>query len=167
MRSVSQVIRAKGIGNIVYLDESGFDNRVSSTHGWAKKGKKLYREVTGKREARENLIAARRGQELLAPMITRGSVNAKSFEKWLEEWLFKELNPDSTLILDNSPIHRRWVIERMVAEAGHTVIFLPKYSPDFNKIEHDFAALKKRRANAPIDTPLDVIISDYAGRSAL
>ncbi len=48
-----------------------------------------------------------------------------------------------------------------------TVLFLPRYSPDFNKIEHDFAALKKRRLYAPTDTSLDALVTLYANHSAL
>jgi putative transposase len=53
------------------------------------------------------------------------------------------------------------VIKQIVEDAGHQVIFLPKYSPDLNDIEHDFSALKRARMYAPSDTPLDEIIRDY------
>ena len=72
-------------------------------YGYAKRGKKIYGSRTGKRTARENLIAARQGRELLAPMSLEGSVNGMGFEKWLEQWLMPELRPNSTLILDNAP----------------------------------------------------------------
>ena len=45
--------------------------------------------------------------------------------------------------------------------AGHKVVFLPKYSPDLNDIEHDFSALKRARMYAPLGTSLDEIIRDY------
>lgn len=140
---------------------------MSSVYGWAKKGQKLYGEITGKREARQNLIAARRGNQLLAPMIIQGSVNAQCFEQWLSAWLFKELDNNSTLIMDNAPFHRKNAIRDLVTAAGHSVLFLPKYSPDFNKIEHDFAALKKRRLYAPKNTSLDSLVAQYANRSSL
>ena len=44
--------------------------------------------------------------------------------------------------------------ERLVEEAGHQVVFLPKYSTDLNDIEHDFSALKRARMYAPVGTPL-------------
>jgi len=49
----------------------------------------------------------------------------------------------------------------MVKEAGHQVIFLPKYSPDLNDIEHDFSALKRARMYARAHKSLDEIIRDY------
>jgi len=160
-----KTILEKGSANIIYIDESGFDNRVNSVYVWAKRGQKIYGEITGKRAARQNLIAARRRHQMLAPMIIEGSINAQCFEQWLSSWLLPALEQDSTLIMDNAPFHRKNVIQRLVTAAGHTVLFLPKYSPDFNKIEHDFAALKKRRANAHTDTSLDSLVSLYASRT--
>jgi len=165
LRRLRKTILEKGSENIVYIDESGFDNRVSSTHGWAARGQKLYGEITGKRETRQNLIAARRGNQMLSPMIIQGSINAQCFEKWLSAWLLPSLEENSTLIMDNAPFHRKTVIQALVSAVGHTVLFLPKYSPDFNKIEHDFAALKKSRAYADKDTSLDSLVAQYAIRS--
>ena len=50
-------------------------------------------------------------------------------------------------------------VECLVEEAGHQVVFLPKYSPDLNDIEHDFSALQRARMYAPVGTPLDEISS--------
>ncbi|MBD2662349.1 transposase, partial [Synechocystis sp. FACHB-929] len=69
----------------------------------------------------------------------------------------------SILIMDNAPIHRKTAIKELAKEAGHEVLFLPKYSPDLNDIEHDFSALKRARMYAPIDTSLDEIIRSYCG----
>ena len=41
--------------------------------------------------------------------------------------------------------HRKVDVFRIAEQAGHKVLFLPPYSPDFNRIEQDFAILKKRR----------------------
>jgi transposase len=44
--------------------------------------------------------------------------------------------------MDRAPIHRKTAIRELVEETEHQVLFLPKYSPDLNDIEHDFSALK-------------------------
>ncbi len=49
----------------------------------------------------------------------------------------------------------------LIQQAGHTLLFLPPDSPDFNPIEQDFATIKKRRQYAPPGTPLDDIIQSY------
>lgn len=73
----------------------------------------------------------------------------------------RKRNQPSILILDNASIHRKKVIKEIVEAAGHQVVFLPKYSPDLNDIEHDFSALKKARMYAPPGTSIDEIIRNY------
>ena len=94
-------------------------------------------------------------------MLFTGSLNAEAFEGWLEKYLLPSLNIPSVLIMDNAPIHRKRVIRELAKEAGHEVVFLPKYSPDLNDIEHDFSALKRARMYAASGTSLDEIIRNY------
>lgn len=46
------------------------------------------------------------------------------------------------------------IITTVEKPAGHQVIFLPTYSPDFNDIEHDFSALKRARMYSKEDVSL-------------
>ena len=54
--------------------------------------------------------------------------------------------------MDNSPSQRKNVIRELVEAGGHQLLFLQKYSPDLNDIEHDFSALKRARMYSPINT---------------
>jgi putative transposase len=80
------------------------------------------------------------------------------FEQWLFQHLLPSLKIPSVLISDNSPTHRKNVIRELVEAGGHQLLFLPKYSPDLNYIEHDFSALKRVIMYSPINTYLDKII---------
>jgi transposase len=52
------------------------------------------------------------------------------------------------------------IITRAIAKkAGHHLLFLPRYSPDFNPIEQSFAILKKRRQFAPKNTAIDQLLN--------
>ena len=84
-------------------------------------------------------------------MLFTGSLNAEGFEGWLGQYLLASLHSSSVIILDNAPIHRKNKIRELVTEAGHEVVFLPRYSPDLNDIEHDFSALKRARMYAKPD----------------
>ena len=66
--------------------------------------------------------------------------------------------------MDNSPIHRKKVIRELVEAEDHQLLFLPKYSPNLNDIEHDFSALEIARMYLPINTYLDKIIRNYCAR---
>lgn len=112
------------------------------------------------------MVAGRRKRkkDLISPMLFEGSLNAVGFEGWLEKYLLPSLEQKSVLIMDNAPIHRKTLIKDLVKSQGHEVIFLPKYSPDLNDIEHDFGALKKRRMYEGKDKSIDEIIRDYCSR---
>ena len=94
-------------------------------------------------------------------MLFNGSLDAVTFERWLEVHLLPALTRLSVLILDNAPIHRKKCIRELVEGAEHIVLFLPTYSPDLNAIEHDFSALKRLWMYAPPGTTIDEIIRNY------
>ena len=47
--------------------------------------------------------------------------------------------------MDNSPIKHEKTFRELVEAGGHQSLFLPKYSPNLNDIEHDFSTLKIAR----------------------
>ena len=146
---------------MVYLDESGFERTTYRLHGWACRGQRVMGDRSGQVRPRTSLIAGKWGKRLLAPVLFEGSTNAEWFNVWLEEHLFKELPPHSILIMDNAAFHKTAKTRELIQQAGHTLLFLPPYSPDFNPIEQDFATMKKRRQYAPLSTSLDEIIRAY------
>jgi transposase len=155
--------KVHGSKSLVFIDESGFEEFHACVYAWSNKGKKVYGDRQGKRGKRENLVAGRRkgNKDLIAPMVFTGSLNAESFEGWLALYLLPSLTRPSILIMDNAPIHRKTAIRLLVEEAGHQILFLPKYSPELNDIEHDFSALKRARMYSHSATSLDEIIRAY------
>jgi len=89
------------------------------------------------------------------------SINFALFNHWLEHHLLIELQKPSILILDNARFHKKDDVIQIAEKAGHTILFLLPYSPDFNPIEQDFATIKKIRIYAPLGTTLDSIIQSY------
>jgi transposase len=64
---------------------------------------------------------------------------------WIEKMLLPALRPNSLVIMDNAPFHNKPKIAQLLAAAGHTLMPLPRYTPDFNPIEQAFANLKRQR----------------------
>ena len=51
----------------------------------------------------------------------------------------------SVIVMDNAPFHKQQdTLDALQAE-GHTVLWLPPYSPDFNPIEKTWAWIKRLR----------------------
>ena len=119
---------------MLYLDEGGFQPEYPILLAWTPCGKVVYGERPLTRPPRQNLLAARNCQEFLVPMIVSGSITAIVFETWLKEHLCPMLSPRALLILDNARFHRPEAVTEMAEAAGHHVLFLPPYSPDFNKL---------------------------------
>ena len=72
---------------LVYIDESGMDNRDEYGYGWNEKGKRFHALKSGSRGGRVNMIAAWCHGELFAPFTVKGACNRTVFETWLETCL--------------------------------------------------------------------------------
>ncbi len=128
----------------VYLDESGMDERDDYGYGWCKPGVRFEALKSGRRRGRINMIAAYCEHQLSAAFTIEGACNRVVFETWLEQCLLPTLEPGKVLILDNATFHHGGRITQLVEAAGCRLLYLPAYSPDFNRIEKCWAWLKSR-----------------------
>lgn len=146
IRDLRHWIQKNSSKNVVYFDESGFDEQTYRPHGWAKRGVKVFGKITGNvHRPRTNLIMAQRGKQWIAPMTFKGICDKKLVLEWIKKFLLKELNPNSLVIMDNAPFHNKNKIREILEDNGHTLMPLPTYSPDLNPIEKSFAIIKRRR----------------------
>jgi transposase len=129
---------------IVYVDEAGMDSREDYGYGWNERGQRFHALKSGRRQGRVNMIAALCNQKLMAPFTIEGSCNRTVFEIWLETCLIPLLKPGQVVVMDNATFHKGGNIEQVIQEAGCQLLYLPAYSPDFNKIERCWSWLKSR-----------------------
>jgi transposase len=120
------------------------DERDDYGYGWSEAGQRFYALKSGRRQGRINMIAGYRGSQLIAPFTVEGACNRIVFETWLENCLIPVLKPKDWVIVDNATFHHGGRIEALIAAAGCKVLYLPPYSPDFNRIEKCWAWLKSR-----------------------
>ena len=151
--------------NIVYLDETGFDEPLFREKVWSKKGEALFDKISGKKFQRISLVAALQGDKIIAPMNYKGTMTSEFFEKWFVEFLIKELKPNSVIILDNASFHKIQKLHEEVKKYGHTVLPLPPYSPELNEHEKCWANIKKylRSVIHNYNTIEEAIMSYFAG----
>lgn len=110
--------------------------------------------AAGKKYPRTSLIAACIGKNFKEPFLFQGTCNAEIFNGWVEQQLSQHLNDTHIVVMDNVSFHKGETTRELIRKTGADLLFLPPYSPDFNPIEHDFAAIKKIREyneNAMID----------------
>jgi transposase len=152
-------IGCHGKANVVYFDESGFASQTNRPHGWAIRGKKVFGRISGNNRKQTNLIMAKRGSEWIAPMLFKASCTHLTVIAWVKQMLLPALCPNSLVIMDNAPFHNKPKIREILANHGHTLLPLPRYSPDFNPIEQQFALLKRLRQFSGLS--LEQVISSH------
>jgi len=130
---------------LVSLDESGFAHDMPRTHGYAPKGKRCYGKHDWGAKGRTNVIGALLGGALLTVSLFSTSINTEIFTNWILYDLIPKLPPNSVVILDNATFHKGAVMQKMIQNAGHTLLYLPPYSPDLNPIEKKWSQAKAIR----------------------
>ena len=127
----------------VYVDESGFQNYYDREYGYAPKGEKVFGKVAGRKYARTNLVAARVGDRLIAPMSYNRNTDSTVFEYWFERQLTPLLRPGDVVIMDNASFHRKTKLYEIAEHHHIKILFLPPYSPELNPIEKTWANIKR------------------------
>lgn len=132
---------------IAYIDETGLDSYFCREYAYAPKGEVVYTAVPGRRFRRINIVAAKMGREILAPMRYTCTTDSVLFEHWFEHCLLPCLPEDAVIVMDNAAFHRKNQLFAIAQRYQRTLIFLPPYSPELNPIEKFWAWLKKTIAS--------------------
>lgn len=127
----------------VWVDECGLNQDLLRLYGRCPRHQRLYDECSGQRVSpRISMIAAYCDGSLCAPFRFDGYTDSKVFNLWLEHCLLPQLKPGQVVILDNATFHKSSKTQELLTSAECQLLFLPPYSPDFNKIEPQWANLK-------------------------
>lgn len=62
----------------------------------------------------------------------------------MKEVLLPAIGSGKKILLDNASFHKSGRLREMVREGGCELLYLPKYSPDMNKIEQQWYGIKQR-----------------------
>ena len=151
--------------DLVYSDETGIDDNEVVLTGWAPRGKRCHAKKKGVRKTRYNITAALNLNLLFAPFLFEGYSNAAVYETYIEQILVPALRPGMVVVIDNARFHKSKKIIALIEAAGCRIIFLPPYSPDFNPIEHHWAAVKNaiRKAAEHITDFYDAAVQALGG----
>ena len=81
-------------------------------------------------------------------------MNGPAFLAYTEQVLAPELDPGDVVVMGNLPAHKISGVREAVEKVGARLLFLPRYSPDFNPIEMAFSkltALLRKAAARTVD----------------
>ena len=125
---------------LVFVDESGVVRGMRLAYGYALRGERCIENApfrVGKRTSLLGWMAATGGEIVHF----EGSVTAEVFEHFVRCHLVPSLERGDIVVWDNARIHSETAVA-LVEEAGAHVVPLPRYSPEYNAIEHLWSKLK-------------------------
>ena len=130
---------------IVYVDESGFAVDAPRDRGYSVKGQRCYASKDWHARGRVNAIGAISNFKLFNVCLFDCYINADVFYAWITQGLLPCTPRNSVIVLDNATFHKRNDALQAIQQQGHSVEFLPPYSPDLNPIEKKWAQAKNIR----------------------
>jgi len=107
------------------------------------RGKRIYGDIPGRKYQRTNFISGLCEGKVIAPFQYDETTASDLVEGCVETCLLPAVPKNAVILMDNASFHRRDELFDIVEEAGCTLIFIPKYSPDLNKIEKGLCANMK------------------------
>ncbi|OAQ28966.1 hypothetical protein K457DRAFT_75426, partial [Linnemannia elongata AG-77] len=125
-----------GPGNMnhfVYIDEASLNMRITRKYGCAPLGRRAFQRVPYNRGPNMSSVVAVDQTGILAHHFKRGAYNQETFTKFLEDQVFPSPEPrHRILLMDNAKFHKTQRVRDPITGSGHTLLFLPPYSPHPN-----------------------------------
>ena len=128
--------------HIVFIDETGTNLGMAREYGWAPVGCRAEGHRPSNPGQNITLIGGLNSRGIVAPLMFPGSLDGDVFKTYVEQVLVPELRPGDTVLLDNLSSHKVSGIEDILARAGATLKFLPRYSPEFSPLEKAWSKIK-------------------------
>ena len=112
------------------------------TYARAPRGKRAIGRAPAGRYERLTLLGAITLEGVSAIMTIPAFTNRAVFAAFVREVLVPTLRPAQVVVLDNLPAHKYPEVEEAVRGAGCRLLFLPRYSPEYNPIEPCWSKVK-------------------------
>jgi transposase len=148
-RAFRRQVKPIGPGRLVFVDETGVTTAMTPAYGRAPRGERVEASAPASWES-VTVIAALGLDGVRAPLALPGSVNAATFQTYVERVLVPALRPGDVVVFDNLSSHLGPAVFQAIEGAGASVLPLPPYSPDYTPIEEMFSKFKQflRRVGA-------------------
>lgn len=139
-------------GKVIFLDEAGFKVSSHRRYGRSERGKPCKFKQVCIRSKNITTIATITSREVLDFKILDGTCNAEKFNDFVRDiigLLSQRPGMDGCVfVMDNVRFHRNAAVEEMIANAGHTLKFLPPYSPFFQSDRECIRGLEERSTSS-------------------
>jgi transposase len=139
---------------LIFLDETGCNLNLARRYGRAPRGVRLVdRRVPRNTPPNRSLVGAMSREGILTSMEVEASMDGDAFFVFLRDCLGPHLRAGDVVLMDNLSTHKSVRMARAIQARGAEVVFLPRYSPDFNPIEGAWSKLKAYLRKVAARTP--------------
>lgn len=130
---------------LVFLDETGSNVTMTRRRARSRRGRPVYGSVPHNRGKNLTVVGAVRADGgLVAWRAMDGAMTGDRFLAFVTEALIPVLCRGDVLVMDNLSAHKTKAVRAALRAAGIGVLYLPRYSPEFNPIELCWARVKAR-----------------------
>lgn len=129
---------------LVFLDETGSNVAMARRRGRSQRGERVYGSVPHTRGANLTVVGAISADGVVCHRTLDGGMRGEAFLAFVTEALVPALRPGQTVVMDNLSAHKTTAVREAFAAAGIGVMYLPRYSPEWNPIELCWAKVKAR-----------------------
>ena len=146
---------------LVFVDESGTNLAMTPRYGRAPRGERVVGTAPRNHGTNTTLVAALSLDGITAAMTVEGAMDRLAFDAFVAQVLVPSLQPGQVVVWDNLSVHKSVEAQRLIADRGCQLLWLPPYSPDYSPIEPAFSKLKTalRRTGARTREALDDAIT--------
>ena len=127
---------------LVFIDETAVSTNLVPLRGRAPRGVRLIGHVPLGEWKTVTFVAALRHNKMTAPMVIEGTMTGEAFLAYVEQGLAPTLKRGDVVVADNFAAHKVPGVREAIEQAGATLRYLPKYSPDLNPIELPYSRFK-------------------------
>ena len=142
-----QIEKEQTNNEIICLDETSFCNLGTSNEGYFLKGKNPTVYNVRKRISYSVLMAINK-ENIISYEINDKAYNTYTFFNFIKQLINKlETQNKETkfsFLMDNVAFHKSKHIKHYIISKGHSIIFIPPYTPQCNPIEELFSEIKRK-----------------------
>lgn len=146
---------------LIFLDESGVNRAMTRRYARAPRGQRAYAHAPVNRGSNVTLIAALSLEGVIAPMQVEAATSGDVFLAYLDQVLCPVLRPGDLVLMDNLPAHKVPGVRTRIESVGAELLYLPRYSPEYNPVEQLWSKIKAwlRKVGARTSEALDEAIT--------
>lgn len=129
----------------MFLDETGSNITMTRRYARSRRGRPVYGSVPLNRGKNLTVVGAiRSGGGLVAWRTMDGAMTGDRFLAFAVEALIPALRKGDAVVMDNLSAHKTKAVRAAFEAAGIGVLYVPRYSPEYNPIELCWSVVKAR-----------------------